>query len=110
MASSRQQPGDMTFQVRSIPTTLTDNLQEWGPNRQLAAMVNAIGVQDHIEDLKERIHNLSMTGVHHQDLHRATTTAILAGVLPVLILALLAAGAGAAWRFCGPFIANKAQA
>ena len=108
MASSRQQPGDMTFQVRAIPTTLTDNLQ--GPNRQLAAMVNDIGVQDHIADLKERIHNLSMTAVHHQDLHQATTTAILAGVLPVLILALLAAGAGAAWRFCGPLVASKVQA
>ena len=110
MASSRQQPGDMTFQVRSIPSTLTVNLQEWGPNKQLAAMVNDIGVQDHIADLKERIHNLSMTAVHHQDLQQATTTAILAGVLPVLILALLAAGAAAAWRFCGPLIANKAQA
>ena len=28
----------------------------------------------------------------------------------MLILALLAAGAAAAWRFCGPLIANKAQA
>ena len=110
MASSRQQPGDMTFQVRAIPKSLTENLQEWGPNRQLAAMVDAIGMQDHIADLKERVHNLSMTAVHQRDLHQATTAAILAGVLPVLVLALLATGAGATWRFCGPLIANKAQA
>ena len=110
MASSRQQPGDMTFQVRSIPDSLTDNLQEWGPNKQLAAMVDNIGVQDHISDLRQRIYNLSMTAVHQQDLHQATTTAILAGVLPVIILALLAGGAAAAWRFCGPLAATKVRA
>ena len=34
MASSRQQPGDMTFQIRAIPSSLTDNLQEWGGGQQ----------------------------------------------------------------------------
>ena len=36
MASSRQQPSDLTFQIRAIPASLNDNLQEWGPNKQLA--------------------------------------------------------------------------
>ena len=110
MASSRQQPSDMTFQIRAIPTSLTDNLQEWGPNKQLAEMIDTIGAQDHIADLREKVHNLSLTAVHQQDLRQSTSTAILAGVLPGLILAILAAGAVSAWRFCGPLIANRARA
>ena len=110
MASSRQQPGDMTFQIRAILSSLTDKLQDWGPNRQLSEMIDGIGAQDHIADLMERVRNLSMTAVHHQDLQQSTTMAILAGVLPVLILSILAAGAVAAWKFCGPAIATKVQA
>ena len=73
-------------------------------------MIDGIGAQDHIPDLTERVSNLSMTAVHHQDLRQSTTTAILAGVLPVLILSILAAGAVQAWKFCGPAIATKVQA
>ena len=86
IASTRQQPGDMTFQIRAIPTPLTDNLQEWGPNKQLAEMIDGIGAQDHIADLRERVRNLSLTAVHQQDLRQSTTMAILAGVLPVLLM------------------------
>ena len=35
MASSRQQPTDLTFQIRAIPGSLNDNLQDWGPNKLL---------------------------------------------------------------------------
>ena len=106
MASSR----DMTFQIRAIPTSLTERLEDWGPNKQLAEMIGSIGAQDHIVDLTARVRNLSMTAVHQQDLQHSTTTAILAGVLPVLILSLLAAGAMAAWKFCGPPMATKVRA
>ena len=61
MASSRQQPTDMTFQIRAIPGSLDDDLQEWGPNKQLARMIDGIGVRDHLMELRERIHNLSIT-------------------------------------------------
>ena len=71
---------------------------------------STIGAQDHIADLREKVHNLSLTAVHQQDLRQSTSTAILAGVLPGLILAILAAGAVSAWRFCGPLIANRARA
>ena len=81
-----------------------------GANRQLAEMITDIGDQDHIAELRARVHNLSLTAVHQQDLRQSTTTAILAGVLPVLILGILAAGVVPAWRFCGPLITNKAQA
>ena len=47
MASSRQQPTDMTFQIRSIPGSLDQDLHEWGPNKQLAQMIDSIGVRDH---------------------------------------------------------------
>ena len=110
MASSRQQPTDVTFQIRAIPGFLDDDLQEWGPNKQLAQMIASIGVHDHIQELKDRVHNLSITSVHQQDLRQSTTTAILAGVLPVIILAGLAAGAIAAWKLCGPSAITKAQA
>ena len=110
MASSRQQPTDVTFQIRAIPGSLNDDLQEWGPNKQLKQMIAGIGVRDHIQDLQDRIHNLSITSVHQQDLRQSTTTAILAGVLPVVILAGLAAAAIAAWKLCGPSTISWAQA
>ena len=50
MASSRQQPSDLTFQIRAIPSSLNDNLQDWGPNKQLARMIASIGDHDHIAD------------------------------------------------------------
>ena len=110
MASSRQQSTDVTFQIRAIPGSLDDDLQEWGPNKQLAQMIDGIGVRDHLLELQERIHNLSITSIHQQDLRQSTTTAILAGLLPVIILAGLAAGAIAAWKLCGPSAITKAQA
>ena len=83
MASSRQRPGDMTFQIRAIPDSLTESLRDWGPNKQLAEMIDSIGAQDHIADLTARVRNLSLTAVHQQDLQQSTTTAILTAVLPV---------------------------
>ena len=77
MASSRQQPSDLTFQIRAIPGSLNDNLQEWGPNKQLAEMITSIGDQDHIADLRERVHNLSLTAVHQLDLQQSTKTCLL---------------------------------
>ena len=85
----------MTFQIRAIPGSLDDDLQEWGPNKQLARMIDGIGVRDHLMELRERIHNLSITSVHQQDLRQSTTTAILASLLPVVILAGLAAASPA---------------
>ena len=100
----------MTFQIRAIPGALDDDLQEWGPNKQLAQMIAGIGVRDHIQELQDRIHNLSITSVHQQDLRQSTSTAILAGVLPVVILAGLAAIAIAAWKQWGPRAVTCAQA
>ena len=110
MASSRQQPTDMTFQIRAIPGSLDDDLHEWGPNKQLARMIDGIGVRDHLQDLQERIQNLSVTSVHQRDLTHSTTTAILASLLPVVILAGLAAAAVAAWKLWGPRAVTCAQA
>ena len=101
---------DMTFQIRAIPGSLDDDLQEWGPNKQLARMIDGIGVRDHLMELRERIHNLSITSVHQQDLRQSTTTAILASLLPVVILAGLAAAAVAAWKLWGPRAVTCAQA
>ena len=105
MASKREQPGDMTFQIRVIPTSLTERLEDWGHNKQLAQMIDSIGTQDHIADLTARVRNLTQTAVHQEDLQHSTTTAILAVFLPVLIVFVIAAGAVAAWKFCGPSIA-----
>ena len=73
--------------------SLTERLEDWGNNQQLAQMINNIDAEDHITDLMARVKNLTLTAVHQEDLQQSTTTAILAGVLPIIILALLAAGA-----------------
>ena len=108
-ASSRQQPGDMSFQIRAIPTSLTVCLEQWGHNKQLAEMIDSIGSQDHIADLTAKVKNLTLTAVHQQDWQHSTTTAVLTAVLPVLILSIIAAGAVAAWKFCSPSISARAQ-
>ena len=109
MASNREHPGDMTFQIRAIPASLTARLEDWGDNQQLAEMINNIDAEDHITDLRARVRNLTLTAVHQDDLQQSTTTAILAAVLPVLILSLIAAGAMTSWKFCGPSISARAR-
>ena len=52
MASNRECPEDMTFQIRAIPVSLTERLEDWGDNRQLAQMINNIDAEDHIADLR----------------------------------------------------------
>ena len=109
MASNRERPEDMTFQIRAIPVSLTERLEDWGDNRQLAQMINNIDAEDHIADLRGRVKNLTLTAVHHKDLRQSTTTAILAGVLPITILALLGAGAATLWKICGSSMSTKAR-
>ena len=80
MASNRERPGDMTFQIRAIPASLTARLEDWGDNQQLAEMINNIDAEDHIVDLRARVNNLTLTAVHHDDLQHSMTTAIIAAV------------------------------
>ena len=72
-------------------------------------MINNIDAEDHIADLWARVNNLTLTVVHHDDLQHSTTTAIIAAVLPILILSLIAAGAMTMWKFCGPSISARAR-
>ena len=72
-------------------------------------MINNIDAEDHIADLRARVKNLTLTAVHHEDLRQSTTMAILAGVLPIIILALLAAGAATLWKICGPSVSTRAR-
>ena len=51
MASNHERPEDMTFQIRAIPLSLTERLEDWGNNQQLAKMINSIDTEDHIADL-----------------------------------------------------------
>ena len=99
----------MSFQIRAIPLSLTDRLEDWGNNQQLAQMINNIDAEDHIEDLRARVKNLTLTAVHHEDLRQSTITAILAGVLPIIIIALLAAGATTLWKMYGSDVAARAR-
>ena len=109
MASNSERPEDMTFQIRAIPVSLTERLEDWGDNQQLAQMINNIDAEDLIADLRARVKNLTLTAVHHEDLPHSTTTAILAGVLPILILALIGAGATTMWKICGSSMSTKAR-
>ena len=109
MASNRERPEDMTFQIRAIPVSLTERLEGWGDNQQLAQMINNIDAEDHIADLRARVKNLTLTAVHHEDLRQSTTMAILTGVLPIIILALLAAWAATLWKICGSSMSTKAR-
>jgi len=61
MASNRGHPGDMTFQIRAIPASLTARLEDWGHNQQLAEMIDNIDTEDHIADLTARVRNLTLT-------------------------------------------------
>ena len=108
MASIREHPGDMIFQIRAIAASLTARLEDWDDNQQLAEMITNIDGDDHIADLRARVQNLTLTAVHQEDLRHSATSAILAAVLAVLILCLIAAGAMATWKFCGPSIAARA--
>ena len=108
MASNREHPGDMIFQIRAIPASLTERLEDWGDNQQLAEMINNIDTDDHIAELRARGQILTLTADHQEDLCHSTTSAILAAVLQVLILSLLAAGSLATWKFCGPSISARA--
>ena len=109
MASNRERPEDMSFQIRAIPVSLTEPLEDWGNNQQLAHVINNIDAEDHIEDLRARVKNLTLTAVHHEDLRQSTTTAILAGVLPIIIIALLAAGATTLWKMYGSAVSTRAR-
>ena len=93
MASNREHPGDMTFQIRAIPASLTARLEDWGDNQQLTEMINNIDAEDYIADLRARVKNLTLTAVHQDDLQHSTTMAMIAAVLAILIISLIAAGA-----------------
>ena len=86
-----------------------ERLEDWGNNQQLAQMINSIDAENYIADLRARVKNLTLTAVHHKDLRKSTTTAILAGVLPITILALLGAGAATLWKICGSSMSTKAR-
>ena len=72
-------------------------------------MINSIDAEDHIADLRARVKNLTLRAVHHDNLWQSTTTAIIAAVLPILILTLIAAGAMTMWKICGSSISTKAR-
>ena len=55
MASIREHPGDMIFQIRAIAASLTARLEDWGDNQQLAEMITNIDGDDHIADLRARV-------------------------------------------------------
>ena len=55
MASNREHPGDMIFQIRAIAASLTARLEDWGDNQQLAEMITNIDGDDHIADLRARV-------------------------------------------------------
>ena len=110
MAASRSNPMDSIFQILSIPDSLTESLQDWGNNKQLAEIIGSIDSKDHLEELKVRIHNLTLTSVRQKDLQHSTKTAVLAAIFPMVILALLAAGLLAGWKICDAWITAKATA
>ena len=42
MAASRSNPPDNVFQIRAIPDSLTESLQDWGNNQQLTEIIGSI--------------------------------------------------------------------
>ena len=51
-----------------------------------------------------------MTSVRHKDLQDSTKTAVLVAIIPLIVLALLAAGSLAVWKVCGNKLKAKAAA
>ena len=92
MAASRSNPPGRVFQIQAIPDSLTDTLQDWGNKQQLAEILKSIDGNDHLQELKAKVCNLTITSLQHKDLQDSTRTAVLAAILPLIILALLAAG------------------
>ena len=96
MAASRNNPPDSMFQIRAIPNSLTESLQDWGNNQQLAEIITSIDGGKHLQELKARVHNLTISSVHRRHLQDTTRTAILGVVIPLVILDLLPATSVAA--------------
>ena len=89
MAASRNNPPDSMFQIRAIPISFTESLHDWGNNQQLAEIITSIDGGKHLQELKARVHNLTISSVHRRHLQDTTRTAILAVVIPLVILDLL---------------------
>ena len=85
----------------------SESLQDRGNNQQLAEIIGSI---NHLQELRERVRNLTLMSVHHEDLQDSTRTAVLAAIQPFAILALLAAGSLAVWKVCGDKLKATATA
>ena len=63
MAASADNPPSSSFQIRAIPKSLTDKLEDWGHNQDLAAIVKRIGNKGHLQQLKAQVSNLTKSSV-----------------------------------------------
>ena len=74
MAASADNPPSSSFQIRAIPKSLTDKLEDWGHNQDLAAIIKRIGSKGHLKQLKAQVNNLTASSVDREDLQPVSYT------------------------------------
>ena len=97
MAASADNPPSSSFQIRAIPKSLTDKLEDWGHNQDLAAIIKRIGNRGHLQQLKAQVSNLTASSVDREDLQQSTHIAVLAAIIPLICLILIGAGSFTLW-------------
>ena len=106
MAASADNPPSSSFQIRAIPKSLTDKLEDWGHNQDLATIIKRMGSKGHLKQLKAQVNSLTASSVDREDLQQSTHIAVLAAIPPLICLILIGAGSFTLWRYYG----NRIQA